>query len=853
MERKTPTPQKAPPRPRRRWLRILVLSFVGLSLVGALAAAGVVAWAFQHYGKDLPDISWAEDYRPPIVSDVVSGDDQLLGEFYNERRRVVPYERMPKKLVQAFIAAEDERFFDHFGLDVTGIARAAIKNFLAGRKKGGGSTLTQQTAKAILMSTWGYERATEKTYKRKIYEAILAIRLEKRFSKEEILHLYLNQVFLGHHSYGVQAAAENYFRKNVWDLTLPEIALLAGLPQAPSRYSPFRFPERAKERRRYVLRRMVEAGMITQVDHDSAIDVDVKVHPVEDVFRETAPYVTEHVRRDVVARYGNERLLNDGLRIYTTVDRDLEREAIAATLKGIIEADKRQGYRGPLMKLEPKTDAKVWTDRYRKALADEIGGFRKLQQQKGAAPESVEELAAETWVGVVSVVTKTSATVGIGTAIEGTIPLDLIRWARKPNSEQHFRYVQLDSVEKALEVGDVVLVRAATQEEIRGLPKRPEQGSLTLMLEQEAKLQGALVSIDPRSGYIVAMIGGYDFNKSEFNRAFQACRQPGSSFKPLVYSAALEKLGWTPATLLLDAPLVFDDPENATRWKPSNYDRNFKGDVTLREAVINSMNLPAVRTLEAVGAREAAKWSNHLGISAQLNEDLSLALGSSCVTLWDLTHVYGVFNQHGRKVKSTFLRRVVDRDGRVLEDHSAFYDPWTDLRSRISAGYAQLFEEREQLIDETTAFVTTHLLEQVCRVGTAASARRLGRNVAGKTGTTNDQFDAWFVGYSPELVTGVWVGYDTYETPMGRYETGGRTALPIWIDFMGAALKGRPNSEFSAPEGIVWVNMDPSTGKLAREGALNSVRVAFKAGTEPTETLGEPMAPSNESFFGGDL
>jgi penicillin-binding protein 1A len=350
--------------------------------------------------------------------------------------------------------------------------------------------------------------------------------------------------------------------------------------------------------------------------------------------------------------------------------------------------------------------------------------------------------------------------------------------------------------------------------------------------------------MDPKSGYIVAMIGGYDFNKNEFNRAFQACRQPGSSFKPIVYSAAIEQLNYTPATMLLDAPIVYDDPTNAVRWKPSNFESDFKGDVTVREALIHSMNIPAIRTLEAVGATKVAAWAHQLGITRPLNEDMSIALGSSCVTLWDLTHVYALINQGGKRVKSTFLRRVVDRDGRVLEDHSAYYDPWISMKNRIASGYAELFEEREQVMTPETAFITTNLMKEVCRYGTAARAASMGRNIAGKTGTTNDAFDAWFMGFSPELVTGVWVGYDTYEMPMGKYETGGHTALPIWMDFMSAALKGRPNRDYPQPEGIVWVAMDPKTGKRAEGG----VSEPFKKGTEPGEGDSE-AGPSTGDFM----
>ncbi len=859
--KKEPSEPKAPrekkPKGKRSFWRPLLK--VAAAFVVLLVLAGFVGYEYllHKYGKDVPDITWAQHYRPPLVSNVLSGDDQLLAEFYNERRRVVPYSRIPKKLVQAFVAAEDANFFDHPGIDIKGIIRASIQNLISRRAKSGASTLTQQTAKAILISAWGFDRGTEKTLKRKISEAILARRLEQHLSKEEILNLYLNQVYLGHSSYGVQSAAENYFRKNVWDLSLGEMALLAGLPQSPSRYSPFKHPEAARKRRVYVLRRMLEEGMITQEDHDRAEKEEVVVFPIEDTMHETAPFVSEHVRRDIVERYGNERLLNDGLTISTTVDLDMEREASAASIKGVIAVDKRQGYRGPLMKLDPKTSLPPGSKGYELALKKTMASFRKLEREKGAAPDADFKLSSDTtYVGVVMDVTKDGAHVGVGDRVLGYLPLEEMKWARKPNPEINaMNYGGIENVAKVLSVGDVILVKPLSVEAKKNLHHTKLQGEDSVgpvfSLEQDPALQDAVVSMDPKTGYILAMIGGYDFNKNEFNRAFQACRQPGSSFKPIVYSDAMEKLGYTPSTILLDAPIVFDDPNNEVRWKPSNFEPGFKGEVTLREALINSMNIPAVRTLEAVGAHDVAEWAHKLGISAKLNEDLSIALGSSCVNLWDLTQVYALINQSGQRVHPTFLRRVVDRDGQVLEDHSSYSDPWTSLHRRIAAGYAELFKEREQVMSPQTAFVMTHLMQEVCRFGTAGHAASMGRNVAGKTGTTNDAFDAWFMGYSPDLVTGVWVGFDTYETPMDRYETGGHTALPIWMDYMSAVLKGRPDVPFPQPEGITWVGIDPHTGLRAREGAEGAVLEAYKSGTEPA---GEAAAPAaGEAFRNGDL
>jgi len=787
------------------------------------AAVGVLAFisallavaTYVVFARGLPSIEWARHYRPPIVTTIWSGDQQLMGEFYDERRQVVPYERIPKKLVQAFVASEDADFFDHSGVSYTGIARALFKTFVLRHKmKQGGSTLTQQTARAILASAEGVKAARVRAgwagVRRKARELILTKRLEDNFSKEQILHLYLNEVYLGHHSYGVQAAAENYYRKNVWELTLPEMALIAGLPQAPSQYSPFSHPEKAKARRSYVLRRMFEERMITRAEREAADEAAIKVYQVQDIFRETAPYVTEHLRRDLVARYGNERLLNDGLKVYATVDLEREHDAIGATIKGVIEADKRQGYRGALLHLGEKE----WADFLRKEKAF-LEGDGKSDEVFAALVTSVEKDGK-------------SASVQAGDAT-GIIPLESSWWARKPNAELNSEYSKITTLRGVIKPGDVVLVRAGD--------KKGEYS-----LEQEPKLQGALISVDPNSGYVLAMIGGYDFEKSEFNRAFQACRQPGSAFKPIVYSAAIEQRGFTASTILLDAPLVTDDESTGKRWKPQNYEEEFKGEVPVRQALIHSMNTPAIRTLQAVGVKAASAWAHKMGITTKINEDLSMALGSSCVYLSDLTGVFATFNRLGRKAKMIYLRRVLDRDGRILEDHSSFYDPWTELDDRVAAGYGKLFEVPEQVMTPETAFLTQQLLTEVAKPpGTGGRAAALGKPVAGKTGTTNDLFDAWFMGYTRDLVTGVWVGYDTYETPMDKYATGGHTALPIWLDYMTKALKGVPQGLFEPPsENIVWVNVDGDTGKRAGPETRQPVFEAYLKGNEPPDETGQP-------------
>ncbi|HSN15040.1 MAG TPA: PBP1A family penicillin-binding protein [Anaeromyxobacteraceae bacterium] len=804
------------------WRRRLVRWGAALAAVGLAVGllAGAVAWAW--FARGLPELPSIDQYRPPIITEMVSADGQVAGEFFVERRKVVPYDRIPRQLIQAFIASEDQRFFHHAGVDWRGTLRAAINTYVLRRKVQGGSSLTQQTAKAILISSEGFQEGTRKSLRRKVRELILAFRLEGAFTKEQILWLYLNGVYLGHHSYGVQAAAENYYRKNVDELTLEEAALLAGLPQAPSKYSPFAHPETAKERRRYVLRRMFEEGMITAAERERASNAEVKVHGVDDVFRETAPFYVEQVRRHVVDRYGNERLLEDGLRVEMAMDLEKQRAAQGAMLEGLLAVDRRQGYYGALVRVQ--------------------GAEREALQERLARSWPAGALAVgEHAVGIVTRVDTASNVVRVAVgANEGILPVAGMRWARRPNPEVGYASALVASVSSVLRTGDVVLVRRVTRKELMsaevalasGRAKDVPEAEVLLALEQEPRLQGALVSVDPWTGYVAAMVGGYDFEASEFNRAFQACRQPGSAFKPIVYSAAVEKLDFTPATILTDAPIVFRDDESS--WKPQNYGEEFKGDVTVRTALINSMNIPAVKTAEALivkeGSTALADWAKQLGITTPVKQELGSALGSSCVNLWELTNVYALFARYGDRRGSAFVKRVLDRDGRVLEDHADWRDPWMPLSERLAAGLAEVSRPREQAMDPRTAYTLVHLMREVATVGTGARAARLGKPAAGKTGTTNDSFDTWFMGFTHDLATGVWLGYDINETPLARGETGGHASLPIWLDYMRDALRDRPQPEFTPPPGMVLIRIDPDTGKPVESGGVVE---PFKEGSEP--------------------
>ncbi|GAO01587.1 penicillin-binding protein 1A [Anaeromyxobacter sp. PSR-1] len=826
-----------PERPLRRRLLRWGL-FAALAAVNAALVAAVVGWIV--FSRGLPDIPTLEQYRPPIITEMISADGQIAGEFFVERRKVVPYERIPKRVIQAFIASEDKNFFEHGGIDLLGTLRAAVKTYVLRSRIQGASTLTQQTAKAILISAEGFERGTERSLRRKIRELILARRLEARFTKEQILWMYLNGVYLGHHSYGVQSAAENYYRKNVEDLTLEEAALIAGLPQAPSRYSPFSRPEAASERRRYVLRRMAEEGMITEAERRSAEKAEVKVFGVDDVFRETAPFYVETVRRQVVDRYGNERLLHDGLRVEMAMDLEKQRAAQAAVLKGLVEVDQRQGFTGPVAKVAGAE---------RTALAARLAK---------AWPKGTLH-AGDYCVGIVDRVDDKAGIVEVEVGeTRGVLPISGMRWARRPNPVVSYADSLLSRPSSALRAGDVVVLKRVERAELQrreaqlgvGRPKDVPEAPVLFSLQQDPTLQGALVAVDPGTAYVTAMVGGYDFEASEFNRAFQACRQPGSAFKPVVYSAAVEKLDYTPATILTDAPIVFRDDESS--WKPQNYGEDFKGDVTLRTALVNSMNIPAVKTAEALNAKLGpaglGDWAKTLGITTPVKQELGSALGSSCVTPWELTNVYALFARYGEKRPSTFVKRVLDRDGRVLEDHADYRDPWVGLDERLAGAVAEVTRPREQVMDPRSAYILVRLMREVATVGTGARAAALGKPAAGKTGTTNDSFDTWFMGFTRDLATGVWLGYDVNVTPLGRYETGGHAALPIWLDFMSAALKGRAQPEFEAPSGIVEVRIDPASGKAVADGA-GGVPEPFKQGTEPVLADAEKKQVEVQDLF----
>ncbi len=656
---------------------LLIFSLVFTTLILFFAVCGAAFYYF--FIMDLPGIDALKDYRPNISSRVYDDNNEIIDEFFTEDRKIVKISEIPSIIPAAFIAAEDSRFYQHRGVDIPSIFRAVFKNFEAGHIVQGASTITQQIAKMMYLSP-------EKKYARKIKEAILAYKIDTYLTKEEILNLYLNQIYLGHGTYGVEAAALGYFGKNARALTLSEAAMLAGLPKAPTTYSPFLHFDKAKERQIYVLQRMMEDGYISEDQMRRAIDAPLNLRPVRPKDK-VAAYFVEHVRRYVQEKYGADVLYKEGLSIYTTLNLSAQKAACAAVEQGLMELEERENY-------------------------------------------------------------------------------------------------------------------------------------------EHGLVQGALYSMDARTGAILAMVGGRNFNKSEFNRATQSRRQPGSAFKPLIYTAAFDK-GMNPSTRFFDSPITFQDASQQDGlWAPKNYDGKFLGPVTIREALVHSRNIVTIKILQDIGVDYAASYAINMGITSPLDRNLSMALGSSGVTLQELVRAYGVLANGGRKVTPYFIKKIVDRTGNIFEE------------TKI---------ESEQAIDPRIAFMTTYILQDVVQRGTGMRVKSIGHPVAAKTGTTNDMRDAWFLGYTPSLVTGVWVGFDQ-ERSLGGQEVGGRAAAPIWLYFMEKFLENRPVENFPAPQGLVFVKVNPKTGLPARAGETGTIFECFLENVHAAERADEAADEKEELF-----
>ncbi len=745
-----------------RW--VLVAAALGFA-----GGVGLLAGLFWGYGRDLPSVDDLRSYRPGLVTKVYDLNDREITGFYHERREIVPLESIPRRLKDAVISVEDVHFLAHRGIDPIGILRAMLANLTAGGMVQGGSTITQQVARAVFLTP-------EKKITRKIKEAILAWRLEREFSKEEILWLYLNHIYFGAGAYGVEAAARTYFGKHVSQLDLAECATLAGLPKAPSTYSPVEHPEAARARRSLVLRRMVEEGYLGREEMERAAQAPLDV---VGGFRESsrASFFIEHVRRYLEATYGTDLLYRGGLRVYTTLDLGLQEAAERAIDVGVREVDRRRGYRFPQERVDLSQPG---------ALDAWIKGIRRL---------TVIYYPARATVRVAS--------------LEGTLPLKEMNWVygeygRKPASVGEILRPGLVIKVRVLELGDLA---------------RP-----LVSLEQDPLVEGALVCLDPRDGMLRAMVGGGDFGRSQFNRAVQSRRQPGSAFKPFIYAAAIEH-GMGPADVIVDSPVVFKyhDPKDELKtWKPENYEEEFTGLTRLRDALNHSRNLPTIRLLQKVGLPAVHSLASRLGIRSPLAPDLSLALGSSGVTLLELTEAYAVFANGGIHTPPIFIRYITDRRGTLLEVHQP---------------------QPGRAIDEGTAYVMTSMLQTVVEEGTGQRVKALNRVAAGKTGTTNEYLDAWFIGFIPQLVTGVWVGMDE-EKPIGPKETGSKAAAPIWLSFMEEAVRGMPREIFPVPPGVTFVKVDAESGLLAAPRSKKTVFEVFRRGTEPAERARPEALPA---------
>lgn len=772
------------------WLARLALA----ALVASIAGAAVLLWALDRLALDLPDASRLAVYEPPTATRLYAGDGRLLAEYAREKRVFVPIEAIPERVRQAFVAAEDQHFWRHPGIDPLGIARAALANLRRlqegeGGRPQGASTITQQVAKNFFLSN-------EVSLERKLKEAVLALRLERTFSKEKILELYLNEIYLGGRAYGVAAAALAYFDKALDELTLAEAALLAGLPKAPSAYDPLRNPQAALARRDYVLHRMLEDGYIDRAAFEAARaePLVTRQRPPETFV--VADFFTEEVRRQLVERLGETGFYEGGLAVRTTVDPDLQALADRSLRAGLSAYDRRHGYRGPVASLDPAAPD---------ALARLRGldpGFElldwKLALVRTAGREGLEIQLAD------------------GSA--GLVPLAELAWARRVEADGRLG-PPIREARQVARPGDVILV-----EPLPGPGRR-------FGLRQRPQVEGALVALDPHNGRVLAMAGGFSYRQSQFNRATQARRQAGSAFKPFVYLAALEA-GYTPASIVLDAPIVIDQGPGLPKWRPENYSQQYYGPTTLRVGLEKSRNLMTVRLAQDIGMERILEVARRFGIERGLEPYLSNALGSNEVTPLALTTAYAMLVNGGRKIEPYLVERIQDRHGRTVFRRDGRDCPGCREVAWRGQPPPEPADLRPQVADPRHAFQMVGMLQGVIERGTAVAARELGRPLAGKTGTTNDAKDAWFVGFSPDLVVGVFVGFDQPQS-LGERETGASVALPIWIAFMKGALADTPPTPFRTPPGIHLVQVDAATGRRPGPETRVVISEAFLPGTEP--------------------
>jgi penicillin-binding protein 1A len=796
-------------------LRFFGFLFAAGTIVFVVGVAGV-AGLLWHFSKDLPDYSQLQDYEPPVVTRVQAADGSLVAEYAKERRLYIPIQAVPKLVIHAFLAAEDKNFYEHGGLDFSGILRASlsyIQNYGTNRRPQGASTITQQVAKNFLLTN-------EVSFKRKIKEALLALKIERTYSKDKILELYLNEIYLGFGAYGIASASLTYFDKSVHELTIAEAAYLAALPKGPNNYNPFRQRERAIERRNWVIDQMAQDGFIKVADAEKA-----KRQPLNVVQKPTgvrifaAEYFAEEVRRELYDRYGEKKLYEGGLSVRTTLDTHYQMLARKALIDGLVRYDEVHGWRGPVQKIDISGDWGV-----------------KLADVKALADVTPWRLAVVLETG------DQSARIGLqpdrepGGAVSserpiGIIPLEGLKWAKVQNKVP-------TKASQVLSPGDVIYVEPMST---------PGQ----YRLHQIPEVSGAIVVMDPHTGRVLAMVGGFSYDQSQFNRATQALRQPGSSFKPIVYAAAIDN-GYTPSTLVLDAPIEIDQGPGQGVWEPENYEKNFYGPSTLRFGIEHSRNVMTVRLAQDIGMPLIAEYAKRLGVYDDLPPYLSFALGAGETTLLRMVTAYSMIDNGGRRIKPTLIDRIQDRYGHTIYKHDERVCEGCDAAKWNNQPEPTLIDRSQQVLDPMTAYQMTSIMEGVTIRGTAAGMERdLGRPVAGKTGTTNDEKDAWFVGFTPNLAVGVYMGYDKprhLSFPGGA--TGGRVSAPIVKEFLKDALAGTPPVPFRVPPGIKLVRVDLKTGMRAGPGSQKVILEAFKPGTAPPDNYAVVGATS-DSYQGG--
>lgn len=746
-----------------------LLRFIVIGVLFALAAVGgTLTGLVLAYQRDLPIIEQIENFQPSIITEVFADDGEVIAEFAVEKRVVIRYEDLPDALKNAFVAKEDQRFWSHHGFDPIGISRAVWQGLMAGRMgaAGGASTITQQVSRMLFLTR-------EFTMSRKIKEAILAFKIERAYTKEEILTYYCNLLHFGHGLYGVQAAAEYYFGKDTTDLTLEESALIVGLAPSPGNYSPFVNPEASLEQRDVVLRRMATENYITPEESEIASNVPLQLRR-RGASGNIAPYFVEEVRQYLEAKYGATRIYHGGLRVYTSLNRDMQEHANRAVDGAVRQLDKRQGWR-PVEK---------------NVLRDMEISIQEFHSNDWMEPFAEGQVAT----GVVTEVDPTTK-VRIG-RFTATIDPESVAWTETP-------------LPQLFAVGDI------SEFEIASVDSSLE--TMVVKVDQEPIAEGALLAVEARTGQIKAMVGGLDFDKSKFNRATQARRQPGSAFKAFAIGAAVEE-GYTATSLILDEPVRYVDPHIEEVYEPRNYDRKFEGWVTLRRMIEASRNVPAVRLTQQIGPEKVADYAERLGISGPIPPYLSITLGAAEATLLEMVSAYSAFANQGIRMQPLLVTKVTDRDGNVLEE---------------------TYPKAASAIRADSAYIVTNLLRGVIQRGTGVRAARLGRPLAGKTGTTNDYTDAWFLGFDPTLATGTWIGFDQ-KVSLGDRETGARAALPPWIDFMEHALEDKPIEDFPVPSNIVFVPVDKKSGYPTSSGQSSEVILeSFISGSEPTGYPGQ--------------